>query len=77
MHMSVSLGKVHGPEAAIELLEQFPVPQYYLYYALLADAYSKANRSTDAVASFERALELTRNNRERALLEERLSNVRQ
>ena len=73
MHMSVSLAKVHGPHEAIALLEQFPVANYYLYHALLADAYQKANRRNDANPSFRRAIELTRNAREKALLTERHS----
>ncbi len=75
MHSSVSLGQVHGPGAAIALLASLPLTNYYLYHALLGDAYLKANRSEDAAASFRRAIKLTRNAREKTLLEERLAAI--
>jgi RNA polymerase sigma factor (sigma-70 family) len=75
MHMSVSMGQVHGADAAIELLQHSPLPEYYLYHALLGDAYLKANRSEDAATSFRRAITLTTNAREKTLLEERLAAV--
>ncbi len=75
MHMSVSIGQVHGTEAAIAWLRKSPLPDYYLYHALLGDAYAKARRPTEARQSFARAIELTRNAREKALLEERLAKI--
>ncbi len=75
MHSSVSLGQVHGQEAAIALLIGTPLPNYYLYHALLGDAYLKANRSEDAAASFRRAIALTMNAREKTLLESRLAGI--
>jgi RNA polymerase sigma-70 factor (ECF subfamily) len=74
--MSVSLGQVHGPEAAIELLSTLPLSEYYLYHALLGDAFAKAGRYAEAASAFQRAIELTMNARERSLLEERLAAIR-
>jgi RNA polymerase sigma factor (sigma-70 family) len=75
LHMSVSMAKVHGAEAAIELLEQHPLPNYYLYHALLADAESKAGHKDRAVESYQRAINLTMNERERNLLEAKLKGL--
>ncbi len=75
MHTSVSMGQVHGPEAAIRLLLHTPLENYYLYHALLGDAYVKANRSEDAASAFRRAIELTTNAREKSLLEARLAGM--
>ncbi|HET6401064.1 MAG TPA: sigma-70 family RNA polymerase sigma factor [Candidatus Kapabacteria bacterium] len=75
MHMSVSVSNVHGPEAAIELLQKYPLPDYYLYHAMLGDAFAKAAHKDDARHSFSRAIELTRNAREKSLLEARLSAI--
>ncbi len=75
MHMSVSIGQVHGPDAAIQLLTSMPLPNYYLYHALLGDAYLKAHRPAEAAASFRRAIKLTTNAREKALLEARLAAI--
>jgi RNA polymerase sigma-70 factor (ECF subfamily) len=73
MHMAVSMSEVHGPIAAIELLQTLPLTDYYLYHAILGDALTKAGRSADAEQSFTRAIELTRNAREKVLLEKRLA----
>ncbi|MDP4198102.1 MAG: sigma-70 family RNA polymerase sigma factor [Bacteroidota bacterium] len=75
MHMSVSLGMVHGPDAAIELLEGLSLADYYLYFAILGDAYSRAGRLSDAASAFTRAIELTKNAREKTLIEARLAAV--
>jgi RNA polymerase sigma factor (sigma-70 family) len=75
MHMAVSLGKVHGPESAIELLRTLPLEKYYLYHAILGDAEEKAGRYEDAEASFLRAIGLAMNDREKSLLSERLTKV--
>jgi RNA polymerase sigma factor (sigma-70 family) len=75
MHMSVSICQVHGPDAAIKMLSELPLTDYYLYHALLGDAYLKANRCDDAAASFRRAIKLATNAREKTLLEGRLAGI--
>ncbi len=75
MHMAVSMSEVHGPVAAIELLQTLPLTDYYLYHAILGDAFTKAGRNAEAERSFTRAIELTRNAREKALLEKRLAAI--
>jgi RNA polymerase sigma factor (sigma-70 family) len=75
MHMSVSMGHVHGAEASIALLSELPLSEYYLYHALLGDALMKVGRQPEAAISFKRALELTMNSREKALLTERLTRM--
>lgn len=77
LHMSVSLAEVHGAEAAIELLRQHPLPNYYLYHAILADAERNAGRIDQARASYSNAIALTMNARERDLLEEKLGSLDQ
>ncbi len=71
MHMSVSVCKVHGPEAAIELLLGHPLTDYYLYHAILGHAFDISCRRVEAAAAFKTASEMTLNLREKALLEER------
>ncbi len=75
MHMSVSIGQVHGSDAAIEMLSGLPLLDYYLYHALLGDAYVKSDRLENAAASFRRAIEVTMNAREKNLLQERLARI--
>jgi RNA polymerase sigma factor (sigma-70 family) len=75
MHMSVSMSHVHGPQAAIEWLQKYPLPEYYLYHAILGDAFAKAEQNEAAERSLSLAVKLTRNAREKAFLEERLANL--
>jgi RNA polymerase sigma factor (sigma-70 family) len=72
LHLSVSLGEVQGARQAVEWLEKNPLPNYYLYHALLADAEAKAGMFERAKASYNRAIELAMNSRERELLEKKL-----
>ncbi len=72
MHMSVAIAEVHGPEEAIRMLKAAPLDNHYLYHAILGDAEMKAGMGTVAKQSFRRSIELTRNVREKALLERRL-----
>jgi RNA polymerase sigma-70 factor (ECF subfamily) len=75
MHMAVSVGKVHGADAAIDLLIQQPLPDYYLYHAILANALNEAGRNIEAADAFKRAADLTLNSRERKLLEGRFMSL--
>ena len=75
MHMAVSVSRVHGADAAIELLSKQPLPDYYLYHAILGNAFEEAGRNGEAAEAFKRAAALTMNSRERTLLEGRFSSL--
>ncbi|MEP7236184.1 MAG: DUF6596 domain-containing protein, partial [Ignavibacteriota bacterium] len=71
MHMAVSVAKVHGPDSAIKLLREEPLPEYYLYHAILADALEQAGRIEEAAAGFENAAQRTMNTKEKELFLQR------
>jgi RNA polymerase sigma-70 factor (ECF subfamily) len=71
MHMAVSMCKVHGAQAAIELLRLNPLPDYYLYHAILGDSLEQAGSLDEAAEEFKLAYEMTMNLREKKLLRER------
>ncbi|HET9136701.1 MAG TPA: sigma-70 family RNA polymerase sigma factor [Candidatus Kapabacteria bacterium] len=73
LHMAVSVGKVHGPEAEIELLKAHPLENYYLYHAVLGDALQKLGKSDEAQDSFRKAVSLATNETEKKILEMRMS----
>lgn len=75
MHMAVSVSKVHGADAAIELLTKQPLPDYYLYHAILGNAFEEAGRIAEAAKAFKRAADLTMNRTERKLLEGRFMSL--
>lgn len=72
LHMAVSVGKVHGAEAEIELLKNHALDNYYLYYAILGDAYEKLGMRNESQDSFTKAVGLAMNETEKKMLGERI-----
>ncbi|HEX6667098.1 MAG TPA: RNA polymerase sigma factor [Solirubrobacterales bacterium] len=72
LNRAVALGMAFGPEAGLELVETIagePALQgYHLLPSVRADLLAKLDRGAEAAAEFERAAELTGNERERKLL---------
>jgi len=73
LHMSVSVCEVFGPNEALALLDGLPLQEYYLYHALKGDMQCRAGNIPQASHSLERAIELSRNETERALLSKKLA----
>jgi len=77
----VAVGMAFGPERGLELLDGLELEQelggYYLLPAVRGDLLARLGRTAEARAEFERAAELTRNLRERALLMERAAKLGQ
>ncbi|MFL5897922.1 MAG: RNA polymerase sigma factor [Solirubrobacterales bacterium] len=77
LNRAVALGMAFGPEAGLELLdridEQRALASYHLLPSVRGDLLEKAGRREEAAAEFERAAELTANERERELLLSRAS----
>jgi RNA polymerase sigma factor (sigma-70 family) len=72
LNRAVALGMAFGPQAGLELLDQIKddpsLANYHLLPSVRGDLLEKANRFEEASAEFERAAELTQNERERELL---------
>jgi len=70
----------YGPAAGLALADQLVIggrlATYHLLPSVRADLLAKLGRYEEACAQFERAAELTRNERERALLQERAAACR-
>ena len=75
MHQAVAIEKVHGAEAAVEFLIASPLPDYYLYHAILGDALVKTGREREAQESFQLAIGLARNAREKEYLQQKLDTL--
>ena len=75
LNRAVAVGMAFGPAAALPLVDTLaaepPMDRYHLLHAVRADLLAKLERPGEARAAFERAAELTNNQRERALLLER------
>ncbi len=71
MNRAIAIGELHGPAsglAAFGALDAEPLDGYQPYHAALADLLSRAGHSDDAIAAYDRAIELTTNGAERRFL---------
>jgi len=77
LNRAVAVAMHDGPEVGVELinniLERGELKEYYLAHAAKADLSRRLSRRNDAIASYERALELTKQEPERRFLERRLA----
>jgi RNA polymerase sigma-70 factor, ECF subfamily len=69
LNRAVAVAEVHGAEAALALLEDLGLDNYYLFHAIRADLLVRLGRNIEAVAAYESAIGLTANAAERAFLE--------
>jgi RNA polymerase sigma factor (sigma-70 family) len=75
LHRAIALGQVFGAPAALDQVDALDheLGRYHLYHATRADLLRSLGRRAEARHADERALGLTGNPAERALLEQRLS----
>jgi predicted RNA polymerase sigma factor len=75
LHRAIVLGRVLGPQAALDETDALAadLDRYHLYHATRAELLRELARPAQARQADERALGLTGNPAERALLEQRLA----
>ena len=80
LNRAAAVAMADGPEAGLGLidriLERGDLARYHLAHAARADLCRRLNRRAEAIASYERALELTTQEPERRFLERRLRELR-
>ena len=78
LNRAVAVGMAEGPEAGLAILDRIAaepaMKAYHLLPAARGDLLEKLGRGGEARAAFERAAELTRNERERAVMLKRAAN---
>lgn len=72
LNRAIAVAELRGPSEGLTLLEQLSLDEYHLFHAARADLLRRLGRRADARAAYERALALTRNEAERALLQRRV-----
>ena len=78
LNRAVAVAMRDGPQAglaALDALETGPLRGYHLLPAARADLLRKLGRTTEAATSYQAALELAANERERAHLRRRLAEL--
>lgn len=79
LNRAVVVQRVHGPFTALKELQQLEednrMSQYYLFHAIVADAYKALGENGAAVQSLEKAMSLTGNAAERDFLTKKLATL--
>jgi len=76
LHRAVAIAEVHGPSAALSLVDDLKLDRYYLFHAIRGDLLSRLHRQAEADRAYRDALALTQNEAERALLTRKIREPR-
>jgi RNA polymerase sigma-70 factor (ECF subfamily) len=68
LNRAVAVAEVHGPIAALALVDTLDLDRYYLFHAIRADLLRKLGRTVEALAAYEAAITRTDNATERDFL---------
>ncbi len=77
LNRAIAVGEVHGPEAALDLVDQLNLPDYHAYHATRADLLRRLGRPEQAVAAYDAAFALAPSPAERDFLAAQASALRQ
>ena len=73
LNRAVAVAEVHGPGAALAVVDDLDLGAYYLFHAIRADLLTQLNRPAEARSAYAAALELTSNEAEQDFLRSRLA----
>jgi RNA polymerase sigma-70 factor (ECF subfamily) len=68
LNRAVAVAEVAGPAAALELVDSLTLDRYHLYHSVRANLLRRLDRTAEATAAYEKALDLATNDAERDLL---------
>src|SRR6185503_744357 len=71
LNRAVAVAEVEGPEAALRLVDELSLQDYYLFHAIRADLLRRIGRTVDARLAYAEAITRTENAAERAFLQRR------
>jgi RNA polymerase sigma-70 factor (ECF subfamily) len=71
LNRAIALAEVHGPAAALDVVDGLDLGGYHLFHSTRADLLRRLGRHDEAVAAYEAALALAENDAERRFLDER------
>jgi RNA polymerase sigma-70 factor, ECF subfamily len=75
LNRAAAIGEAGDEEAALEIVERLELDSYHYLHATRAELLRRLDRTDDARAAYERALELVRTDAERRFLERRLAEL--
>jgi predicted RNA polymerase sigma factor len=68
LNRAIAIGEVHGPAAALALVDELDLARYYPFHASRADLLRRLGRASEAAAAYERAAAMTPSEAERDFL---------
>jgi len=75
LNRAVAVAEVHGPAAALALVDALDLPTQHRFHAIRADLLRRLDRRAEARAAYDAAIALSANAAERAFLEEMRESV--
>ena len=69
LNRSVAVAEVHGPAAALELVDQLGLGDYHLYHSTRANLLRRLGRAGEAATAYDAAIALAGNDAERVFLQ--------
>ncbi len=73
LNRAVAVAEIAGAAAALAIVDDLSLNEYYLYHAIRADLLRRLGRHIEAVRAYEHAIARTQNDAERSFLEHRRS----
>ena len=77
LNRAIAVGEVHGPQAALDLVDQLDLPGYHAFHATRADLLRRLGRLGHAVAAYDAAAALAPSPAERHYLGAQAASLRQ
>jgi RNA polymerase sigma-70 factor, ECF subfamily len=71
LNRAVAVAEVHGPAAALALVDDLDLEHYHLFHAVRADLLRRLGRPAEAADAYDAAIDRTGNEAERAFLRSR------
>jgi RNA polymerase sigma-70 factor (ECF subfamily) len=75
LNRAVAVAEAQGPEAALRIVDTLPLAEYRYFHSTRGELLRRLDRTAEARAAFERALELTPDGAERRFLERRVAGL--
>ena len=77
LNRAIAVGEVHGPQAALDLVDQLNLPDYHAFHATRADLLRRLGRLDHAAAAYNTAATLAPSPAERDYLAAQAATLRQ
>ncbi|HEY0803532.1 MAG TPA: DUF6596 domain-containing protein, partial [Pseudonocardiaceae bacterium] len=68
LNRAIAIGEVHGPDAALSIVDELDLENYHAFHATRADLLYSLGRTAEAAAAYERAADLAPTDAERTFL---------